>query len=94
VKDTSLRVPPGMDGTVIRRGACLRVTGSKKTRALWRSEKSELERVRKDLADQQRIWKTICSAGTRNDRGKIVEADLRSSNRERRSTSLSRRPAA
>ncbi len=54
VKDTSLRVPPGMDGTVIDVRVFTRDGVEKDARALS-IEKSELERVRKDLADQQRI---------------------------------------
>ncbi|MGO9623504.1 MAG: DNA-directed RNA polymerase subunit beta [Steroidobacteraceae bacterium] len=54
VKDTSLRVPPGMDGTVIDVRVFTRDGVEKDTRALS-IEKTELERVRKDLADQQRI---------------------------------------
>jgi DNA-directed RNA polymerase subunit beta len=54
VKDTSLRVPPGMDGTVIDVRVFTRDGVEKDSRALA-IEKSELERVRKDLADQQRI---------------------------------------
>jgi len=54
VKDTSLRVPPGMDGTVIDVRVFTRDGVEKDSRA--RSiEKSEIEKVRKDLADQQRI---------------------------------------
>jgi DNA-directed RNA polymerase subunit beta len=54
VKDTSLRVPPGMDGTVIDVRVFTRDGIEKDTRALS-VEKSELESIRKDLADQQRI---------------------------------------
>jgi len=54
VKDTSLRVPPGMDGTVIDVRVFTRDGVEKDTRALA-IEKSEIEKVRKDLADQQRI---------------------------------------
>jgi len=54
VKDTSLRVPPGMDGTVIDVRVFTRDGVDKDSRALS-IEKAELERVRKDLADQQRI---------------------------------------
>jgi DNA-directed RNA polymerase subunit beta len=54
VKDTSLRVPPGMDGTVIDVRVFTRDGVDKDSRALA-IEKAELERVRKDLADQQRI---------------------------------------
>src|SRR5690348_903152 len=54
VKDTSLRVPPGMDGTVIDVRVFTRDGVEKDTRALS-IEKAEIERVRKDFADQQRI---------------------------------------
>ncbi|HUH20410.1 MAG TPA: DNA-directed RNA polymerase subunit beta, partial [Gaiellaceae bacterium] len=54
VKDTSLRVPPGMDGTVIDVRVFTRDGVEKDTRALA-IEKAEIERVRKDFADQQRI---------------------------------------
>src|SRR6202050_2046414 len=54
VKDTGLRVPPGMDGTVIDVRVFTRDGVDKDSRALA-IEKAELERVRKDLADQQRI---------------------------------------
>jgi DNA-directed RNA polymerase subunit beta len=54
VKDTSLRVPPGMDGTVIDVRVFTRDGVDKDERALS-IEKSELEKVRKDLNDQRRI---------------------------------------
>jgi DNA-directed RNA polymerase subunit beta len=54
VKDTSLRVPPGMDGTVIDVRVFTRDGVEKDTRALS-IEKAEIERVRKDFGDQQRI---------------------------------------
>ncbi len=54
VKDTSLRVPPGMDGTVIDVRVFTRDGVDKDSRALA-IEKSEIERVRKDFGDQQRI---------------------------------------
>ncbi len=54
VKDTSLRVPPGMDGTVIDVRVFTRDGVEKDTRALS-IEKSELESVRKDLDDTLRI---------------------------------------
>ncbi len=54
VKDTSLRVPPGMDGTVIDVRVFTRDGVEKDKRALA-IEKAEIEQVRKDLADQQRI---------------------------------------
>ncbi len=54
VKDTSLRVPPGMDGTVIDVRVFTREGMEKDSRA--RSiEAQELTRVRKDLDDQRRI---------------------------------------
>ncbi|MDB4307813.1 DNA-directed RNA polymerase subunit beta [Gammaproteobacteria bacterium] len=54
VKDTSLRVPPGMDGTVIDVRVFTRDGIDKDNRALA-IEEAELESVRKDLDDQQRI---------------------------------------
>ena len=54
VKDTSLRVPPGMDGTVIDVRVFTRDGVEKDHRALS-IEKSELESVRKDLDDTLRI---------------------------------------
>ena len=54
VKDTSLRVPPGMDGTVIDVRVFTRDGVEKDTRALS-IEAAELESVRKDLNDQRRI---------------------------------------
>jgi DNA-directed RNA polymerase subunit beta len=54
VKDTSLRVPPGMDGTVIDVRVFTRDGVEKDSRALS-IERQELEAVRKDLDDQQRI---------------------------------------
>jgi DNA-directed RNA polymerase subunit beta len=54
VKDTSLRVPPGMDGTVIDVRVFTRDGVEKDARALS-IEKSELESVRKDLDDTLRI---------------------------------------
>jgi len=54
VKDTSLRVPPGMDGTVIDVRVFTRDGVEKDSRAL-NIEEAELESVRKDLDDQRRI---------------------------------------
>ncbi len=54
VKDTSLRVPPGMDGTVIDVRVFTRDGVEKDLRALA-IEKSELESVRKDFDDTLRI---------------------------------------
>ncbi|MEM6640827.1 MAG: DNA-directed RNA polymerase subunit beta, partial [Pseudomonadota bacterium] len=54
VKDTSLRVPPGMDGTVIDVRVFTRDGVEKDARALS-IESAELQSVKKDLGDQQRI---------------------------------------
>jgi DNA-directed RNA polymerase subunit beta len=54
VKDTSLRVPPGMDGTVIDVRVFTRDGVDKDSRALS-IERAELESVRKDLDDTRRI---------------------------------------
>jgi len=54
VKDTSLRVPSGMDGTVIDVRVFTRDGVEKDQRAL-QIERAELEKFRKDLRDQQRI---------------------------------------
>ncbi|HLU06937.1 MAG TPA: DNA-directed RNA polymerase subunit beta [Woeseiaceae bacterium] len=54
VKDTSLRVPPGMDGTVIDVRVFTRDGVDKDARAIS-IERSELESVRKDLDDTLRI---------------------------------------
>ena len=54
VKDTSLRVPPGMDGTVIDVRVFTRDGVEKDNRALS-IEETELESVQKDLRDQRRI---------------------------------------
>ena len=55
VKDTSQRVPPGMDGTVIDVRVFTREGVTKDKRALS-IEESELAEVRKDLNDQLRIF--------------------------------------
>ncbi|NJD05601.1 MAG: DNA-directed RNA polymerase subunit beta [Methylococcaceae bacterium] len=54
VKDTSLRVPSGMDGTVIDVQVFTR-DGVKKDERASRIEQAEIERVKKDLNDQLRI---------------------------------------
>ncbi|MGI9228801.1 MAG: DNA-directed RNA polymerase subunit beta [Gammaproteobacteria bacterium] len=54
VKDTSLRVPPSMNGTVIDVQVFTRDGIDKDTRAL-KIEETELNRIRKDLNDQLRI---------------------------------------
>src|SRR5882724_3405228 len=55
VKDTGLRVPPGMDGTVIDVRVFTR-EGVKKDKRALSIEESELAEVKKDLADQARIF--------------------------------------
>lgn len=54
VKDTSLRVPSGMDGTVIDVQVFTR-DGVKKDERARQIESAEIERVKKDLNDQLRI---------------------------------------
>ena len=54
VKDTGLRVPPGMDGTVIDVRVFTRDGVDKDERAL-KIEDTELKRVSKDFSDQRRI---------------------------------------
>lgn len=54
VKDTSLRVPSGMDGTVIDVQVFTR-DGVKKDERARQIEEAEIEQVRKDLNDQLRI---------------------------------------
>ncbi|HEX7382308.1 MAG TPA: DNA-directed RNA polymerase subunit beta [Nevskiaceae bacterium] len=55
VKDTSLRVPAGLDGTVIDVRVFTR-EGTKKDKRALSIEESELADVRKDLDDQLRIF--------------------------------------
>ncbi|MCY4050255.1 MAG: DNA-directed RNA polymerase subunit beta [Gammaproteobacteria bacterium] len=54
VKDTSLRMPSGMKGTVIDVQVFTR-DGTEKDERAKSNDKSEVEAVRKDLEDQQRI---------------------------------------
>ena len=54
VKDTSLRVPSGMDGTIIDVQVFTR-DGVKKDERAKQIEQAEIERVKKDLNDQLRI---------------------------------------
>ncbi len=58
VKDSSLRVPPGMDGTVIDVQVFTRDGVEKDKRAI-QIEQDELKSVRKDLDDQFRILETV-----------------------------------
>ena len=68
VKDTGLRVPPGMDGTVIDVRVFTRDGVDKDSRALS-IEAAELESVRKDFDDQLRILeKDIFQRVERTDR--------------------------
>ncbi|MEJ2481193.1 MAG: DNA-directed RNA polymerase subunit beta, partial [Acidihalobacter sp.] len=73
VKDTSLRVPSGMEGTVIDVRVFTRDGVEKDSRAKA-IEEAELERVRKDLADQLRIYENdVYSRIERLLTGKIAE---------------------
>ncbi|APZ44092.1 DNA-directed RNA polymerase subunit beta [Acidihalobacter ferrooxydans] len=73
VKDTSLRVPSGMEGTVIDVRVFTRDGVEKDSRAKA-IEDAELERVRKDLADQLRIYENdVYSRIERLLTGKIAE---------------------
>jgi len=54
VKDTSLRLPSGLSGTVVDVQVFTR-DGVEKDRRAQQIEEQEIERVRKDLDDQQRI---------------------------------------
>ncbi|HET7662238.1 MAG TPA: DNA-directed RNA polymerase subunit beta, partial [Rhodanobacteraceae bacterium] len=58
VKDSSLRVPPGMDGTVIDVQVFTR-DGVKKDKRALNIEESEIKRVRKDMDDQFRILEGV-----------------------------------
>ncbi len=72
VKDTSLRVPPGMDGTVIDVRVFTRDGVEKDARAIS-IETSELEGIRKDLNDQLRILENdIYERVERNLTGKVA----------------------
>ncbi len=55
VKDNSLRVPSGVEGTVIDVKVFTREGGDKDQRAL-EIEQGEIEKLRKDLADELRIY--------------------------------------
>ena len=85
VKDTSLRVPPGMDGTVIDVRVFTRDGVEKDGRALS-IEKTELEAVRKDLDDQQRILEDDIYQRVREALiGKVASGGPKGSRRARRS---------
>jgi len=97
VKDTSLRVPSGMNGTVIDVQVFIRDGVEKDSRAL-EIEESELNSVRKDLNDQlrimsdgvyQRIEKLLLGKTTQNELSvlkaneKIAQSDLEKIPREK-----------
>ncbi|MCK8516758.1 DNA-directed RNA polymerase subunit beta [Methylonatrum kenyense] len=65
VKDTSLRVPSGMDGTVIDVQVFTRDGVEKDSRALS-VEREQLSKIRKDLNDQYRIFEDDAFARVRN----------------------------
>ncbi len=73
VKDTSLRVPPGMDGTVIDVQVFTRDGVEKDQRAL-QIEQAQLQQIKKDLNDQFRILENdVYSRLERMLVGKIAE---------------------
>ena len=73
VKDTSLRVPPGMDGTVIDVRVFTRDGVERDSRALAIQD-AEIKRVRKDLNDQRRILEEDLFARLRAELlGKVAE---------------------
>ena len=73
VKDTSLRVPSGMEGTVIDVRVFTRDGVSKDKRAL-QIEEAEIDQVRKDLNDQLRIYEAdIYSRVERLITGQVAE---------------------
>ncbi|MGH8078140.1 MAG: DNA-directed RNA polymerase subunit beta, partial [Lysobacter sp.] len=65
VKDSSLRVPPGMDGTVIDVQVFTR-DGIEKDKRAKQIEESEIRRVKKDFDDQFRILESAIYARLRS----------------------------
>ncbi len=65
VKDSSLRVPPGMDGTVIDVQVFTR-DGIEKDKRARQIEESEIKRVKKDFDDQYRILENAIYARLRS----------------------------
>src|SRR5690625_545096 len=65
VKDSSLRVPPGMDGTVIDVQVFTR-DGVEKDKRARQIEESEIKRVKKDFDDQFRILEAAIYARLRS----------------------------
>jgi len=73
VKDTSLRVPPGMDGTVIDVRVFTREESRRTQRALA-IEKSELERVRKTWPSAAHPGRRLVPTRARMIDGKVAES--------------------
>ena len=74
VKDSSLRVPPGMDGTVIDVQVFTR-DGIEKDKRAHQIEEMELKRIRKDLDDQFRILEDAIYSRMRSQlKGKTVSS--------------------
>ena len=72
VKDSSLRVPPGMDGTVIDVQVFTR-DGIEKDKRAKQIEESEIKRVKKDFDDQFRILESAIYARLRSQiQGKVA----------------------
>ncbi|MCF5941515.1 DNA-directed RNA polymerase subunit beta, partial [Xanthomonas perforans] len=65
VKDSSLRVPPGMDGTVIDVQVFTR-DGIEKDKRARQIEENEIKRVKKDFDDQFRILEAAIYARLRS----------------------------
>src|SRR4026209_2306938 len=65
VKDSSLRVPPGMDGTVIDVQVFTR-EGIEKDKRAQQIEQAEIKRVKKDFDDQFRILEAAIYARLRS----------------------------
>jgi len=76
VKDSSLRVPPGMDGTVIDVQVFTR-DGIEKDKRARQIEESEIKRVKKDFDDQFRILEGAIYARLRSQIvGKVVNGGV------------------
>ena len=77
VKDSSLRVPPGMDGTVIDVQVFTR-DGIEKDKRARQIEESEIKRVKKDFDDQFRILESAIYARLRTQLvGKVANGGRR-----------------
>ncbi len=76
VKDSSLRVPPGMDGTVIDVQVFTR-DGIEKDKRAHQIEEYEIKRVKKDFDDQFRILEGAIYARLRSQIvGKVVNSGV------------------